>query len=385
MDTTHHASTRHEHVGGTTSDFIDITQWGSFHGSNHNSEHTELVGGRTPITTEALVAYNGLRAFAGLHAVAIEDVGRWAFDQGLTNNAEAWGNDLLGVGLWYAMQGAKVGWIADSSFKPELLADLQRTARLGSSDAVMAMVQEVSHDGFAEFLISEGLQEAFINTLKMEPHYGGWMHGRTHGFLPIESGAIAHDINHLTVLGWDQSQPFMNDTFDWPQWPALEVSDNKVINYFQSMVSLGAPLENNLDNLGTSISATTTPTPTQPEIPNTDAITGVEVDVQGQLWWGGLTASLAVTNTSDQILENWGVEFISDHRFSGEAWGVNVNSQMREGGGYRYEISEADWGQSIAPGQTIDVGFNALTGITDNVNIPLTEQLLLAEGSITVL
>ena len=406
MDTTHHASTRHEHVGGTTSDFIDITQWGSFHGSNHNSEHTELVGGRTPITTEALVAYNGLRAFAGHNAVAIEDVGRWAFDQGLTNNAEAWGNDLLGVGLWYAMQGAKVGWIADSSFKPELLADLQRTARLGSSDAVMAMVQEVSHDGFAEFLISEGLQEAFINTLKMEPHYGGWMHGRTHGFLPIESGAIAHDINHLTVLGWDQSQPFMNDTFDWPQWPALEVSDNKVINYFQSMVSLGAPLENNLDNLGTSISATTTPTPTQPEIPspyelasegateatiptsrthNTDAITGVEVDVQGQLWWGGLTASLAVTNTSDQILENWGVEFISDHRFSGEAWGVNVNSQMREGGGYRYEISGADWGQSIAPGQTIDVGFNALTGITDNVNIPLTEQLLLAEGSITVL
>ena len=385
MDTTHHASTRHEHVGGTTSDFIDITQWGSFHGSNHNSEHTELVGGRTPITTEALVAYNGLRAFAGLHAVAIEDVGRWAFDQGLTNNAEAWGNDLLGVGLWYAMQGAKVGWIADSSFKPELLADLQRTARLGSSDAVMAMVQEVSHDGFAEFLISEGLQEAFINTLKMEPHYGGWMHGRTHGFLPIESGAIAHDINHLTVLGWDQRQPFMNDTFDWPQWPALEVSDNKVINYFQSMVSLGAPLENNLDNLGTSISATTTPTPTQPEIPNTDAITGVEVDVQGQLWWGGLTASLAVTNTSDQILENWGVEFISDHRFSGEAWGVNVNSQMREGGGYRYEISGVDWGQSIAPGQTIDVGFNALTGITDNVNIPLTEQLLLAEGSITVL
>ena len=385
MDTTHHASTRHEHVGGTTSDFIDITQWGSFHGSNHNSEHTELVGGRTPITTEALVAYNGLRAFAGLHAVAIEDVGRWAFDQGLTNNAAAWGNDLLGVGLWYAMQGAKVGWIADSSFKPELLADLQLTARLGSSDAVMAMVQEVSHDGFAEFLISEGLQEAFINTLKMEPHYGGWMHGRTHGFLPIESGAIAHVINHLTVLGWDQSQPFMNDTFDWPQWPALEVSDNKVINYFQSMVSLGAPLENNLDNLGTSISATTTPTPTQPEIPNTDAITGVEVDVQGQLWWGGLTASLAVTNTSDQILENWGVEFISDHRFSGEAWGVNVNSQMREGGGYRYEISGADWGQSIAPGQTIDVGFNALTGITDNVNIPLTEQLLLAEGSITVL
>ena len=408
MDNTHHASTSHAPHGDSNSGFIDITQWGSFHGSNHNSEHNELVGGRTPITTEALVAYNGLRSFAGLNPVSLDDVGRWAFAEGLTNNSEAWGNDLQGVGLWYAMQGAKVGWIADSSYQPELLAELQRTARLGSSDAVMTMVREVSHDGFADFLISEGLEESFINTLKMEPHYGGWMHGRTHGFLPIEGGAIAHDINHLTVLGWDQRQPFMNDTFDWPQWPALNVSDNTVINYFQSMVALGAPLESNLNRLGTSVAATPAPAPapTQPDLPSpnevtnkrateptiptsstrsSDAITGVEVNVRGQLWWGGLTASLAVTNTSDQALEHWGVKFISDHRFNGEAWGVNVNSRVRKGGGYRYEISGIDWGQSIAPGQTIEVGFNAVTGITDNVNIPLTEQLLLAEGSITVL
>ena len=398
MDNTHHASTSHAPHGDSNSGFIDITQWGSFHGSNHNSEHNELVGGRTPITTEALVAYNGLRSFAGLNPVSLDDVGRWAFAEGLTNNSEAWGNDLQGVGLWYAMQGAKVGWIADSSYQPELLAELQRTARLGSSDAVMTMVREVSHDGFADFLISEGLQESFINTLKMEPHYGGWMHGRTHGFLPIEGGAIAHDINHLTVLGWDQRQPFMNDTFDWPQWPALEVSDNTVINYFQSMVALGAPLESNLNTLGTSVAATTaqshadTPSPnevaavqTMPgSSTHTDAITGLDVEVGGQLWWGGLTASLAVTNTSGHALESWGVQFTSDHRFSGDAWGIAVNSQALAGGGYLYEITGQNWGQSIAAGQTIEVGFNALTGITDNVNIPLTEELLLAGGSITV-
>ena len=85
----------------------------------------------------------------------------------------------------------------------------------------MAMVREFGHEGFADYIQQSGLQDAFINTLKMEPHYGGWMHGRTHGFLDVEGVAIAHDINHLTVLGWDQSQPFMNDTFDWPQWPAL--------------------------------------------------------------------------------------------------------------------------------------------------------------------
>merc|ERR1712224_445137 len=33
----------------------------------------------------------------------------------------------------------------------------------------------------------------------------------------------------------------MNDTFDWPQWPALEVSEQTVIDYFQSMVSLSNP------------------------------------------------------------------------------------------------------------------------------------------------
>ena len=417
-----HASAGPMHHGSADSGFIDITHWGSFHGSNHNSEHNELVGGRTPITTEALVAYNGLRAFAGLEAVTLEDVGRWAFAEGLTNNSQAWGNDLLGVGLWYAMQGAKVGWIADSAYQPQLLADLQRTARLGSSEAVMSMVREVSHDGFADFLISQDLQEAFINTLKMEPHYGGWMHGRTHGFLPIENGAIAHDINHLTVLGWDQNQPFMNDTFDWPQWPALEVSDNRVINYFQSMVALGAPLESNLDDLGTGAPAPPSQPEPEPESPapavvsdsessdsegsqsvasdegpwedtnpestttNPDPLTGVDVEVSGQLWWGGLTASLAVTNTSDQTVENWGVQFSSDHRFYGEAWGVNVDTQTLEEGGYLYEVSGVDWGQTLAAGQTIHVGFNALTGITENVNIPLTEALLVADGSaITVI
>ncbi len=49
--------------GSSSGDYIDINTWGSFHGFNHNSEHDELVGGRTAITTEAMVAYNGLRAW----------------------------------------------------------------------------------------------------------------------------------------------------------------------------------------------------------------------------------------------------------------------------------------------------------------------------------
>ncbi len=226
------------------SSYKAITHFGSLGGSSHTT-HDDLMGGRTPITTEALSAYNNLRSFLGLSEVEIEEVGRWAFTSGLTNNTTASGKDLSGVGLWYAMQGAKVGWIADASFKPQLLADLQRTARLGDPDDVLQLARKVDRKGFIEHLTKTGGIDAFINTLKMEPHFGGWMHSRAHGWRPIEGGAIAHDVNHLTVLNHDQSQPFMNDTFDWPQWPALEVPHGVVIDYFQSMVTLSDPTSEN--------------------------------------------------------------------------------------------------------------------------------------------
>lgn len=233
---------------GGDDDYIDLASLGNFHGSDH-TDHTALEGGRTAITTEALVAYNNLREFAGLESATLEQVGTWAFSHQMTNNSQAWDNDLQGVGLFYAMQGAKVGWIADDKFDPQIVADIERTARLGSADDVMAMVAEYGHEGFADFLMDNGYDQAFIDTLKMEPHYAGWMHDRAQGSLSIEDVATSHDVNHLTVLSHDQMQPFMNDTWDWPQWPALDVSHAGVIEYFQSMVSLGNPVGENLSDL----------------------------------------------------------------------------------------------------------------------------------------
>ncbi len=226
--------------------YSDITTFGVFHGTSSHTHHDSLAGGRTAITTEALVVYNGLRAFHGLEVVQPEAIGRWAFANSLTNNSQAYGQELTGVGLYYGMQGAKVGWIRDDAFDPQILADIQRTAREGGTGAVMTMVETYGHPGYADYLTRSGLVDAFVNTLKMEPHYGGWMHGRVHGGLPFSNGAgatvaTAHDLNHLTVLSHDQRQPFMNDTFDWPQWPALDVPESTVIDYFQSMVVLRDP------------------------------------------------------------------------------------------------------------------------------------------------
>ena len=383
----------HGHSMPSTSngEFIDINTWGSFHGSNHNSEHNELVGGRTAITTEALLAYNGLRDFAGLAPTSIETVGSWAFENGLTNNSQPGGNDLQGVGLWFAMQGAKVGWISDASYNPQILADIQRTARLGSSGEVMQMVEQFGHEGFADYLTTNQLEEHFINTLKMEPHYGGWMHGRTHGFRDIEGVAIAHDIHHLTVLGWDQNEPFMNDTFDWPQWPALDVSDNTVINYYQGIVELGDPLSENLENLSESASTidsgdpgpSPSPSLADPGAVQSDPLTGspLEVQVSGDLWEGGFTASMNVTNQSNQSLDDWGVSFISAHQFYGESWGVDISTQELGDGLYRYELTGADWAQSLAAGQAMTVGFNALSAEDLSGDASLTSDLLMAPGT----
>ena len=86
----------HDHMAppASSGEFIDITTWGTFHDSNNNSHDHELVGGRTAITTEAMDAYNNLRAFLGLSALTIDDVGEWAFAEQLTNNAQPYGDDI---------------------------------------------------------------------------------------------------------------------------------------------------------------------------------------------------------------------------------------------------------------------------------------------------
>ena len=109
-------------------DFVDINHYGSHHDASNHTTHDELEGGRTAITTEAVIAYNALRDFLGLQSTDIKTIGEWAFANDLTNNDTAWDMDVYGVGLFYAMQGAKAGWIADEHFDPDILAEVQRTA-----------------------------------------------------------------------------------------------------------------------------------------------------------------------------------------------------------------------------------------------------------------
>ena len=358
--------------------FDPITSFGSLGGSQHTT-HDELKGGRTAITTEALKAYNNLRAFQQLESVAIEDVGRWAFANQLTNNATPTGNDLAGVGLWYAMQGAKVGWIADQRFDPAVVADLQRSARLGTTRQVLKLAQAVAQPGFIDHLKATNGIEAFVNTLKMEPHHGGWMHSRAHGVRTIEGGARAHDVNHLTVLSHDQTQPFMNDTFDWPQWPALEVPHGVVIDYFQSMVTLSDPLTGEAADPASvqpeAPPAELDPIPT-PHSSDSSEQAELEATINGSIWWKGFTADITLTNTSRRTLKNWNWSFDSPHTIGGDPWGAHISSKALPNGEQRHTLTGSDWGTRIRPGESITVGFNGSQRVDIGDNGSLSADLL---------
>ena len=75
------------------------------------------------------------------------------------------------------------------------------------------------------------------------------------------------------------------------------------------------------------------------------------------------------------------MSFTSAHRFYGEAWGVDVVTEALGEDLYRYKLSGADWGRSIGAGQSMTVGFNALSGEALARQGELSADLLLAEGS----
>ena len=95
-------------------------------------------------------------------------MGRWAFANSLTNNAQAWGDDVKGVGLYYAMQGREGRLDRRRQVQP---ADRRRhrTHRPAGIDRRRhGDGGQVRPPGFAQYLTDNGYVTAFVDTLKME-------------------------------------------------------------------------------------------------------------------------------------------------------------------------------------------------------------------------
>ena len=108
----------------------------------------------------------------------------------------------------------------------------------------------------------------------------------------------------------------------------------------------------------------------------------LQVSIGGDIWWGGFTADLAITNTSDQTLEDWAINFTSQHQLDPQAWGVALESEPLKNGLTRYSLTGADWGRSIPAGGTINVGFNGKQGSDLGRNGNLTEAMLVSKADL---
>ena len=88
----------------------------------------------------------------------------------------------------------------------------------------------------------------------------------------------------------------------------------------------------------------------------------LQTTINGDLWWGGFTADLAITNTSTQDLDGWTISFVSPHQLDPSAWGVALVGESLGNGLTRYTLTGSGWGSRIPAGGTVRVGFNGSQG-----------------------
>ena len=71
---------------------------------------------------------------------------------------------------------------------------------------------------------------------------------------------------------------------------------------------------------------------------------GLSVAVAGEIWWGGFTAEITITNTTGSALSGWSYSFDSPHQLNSAPWGATLQAEPLDNGLIRYTLSGADWG-----------------------------------------
>ena len=105
----------------------------------------------------------------------------------------------------------------------------------------------------------------------------------------------------------------------------------------------------------------------------------LSLEASGNLYWGGMSGILTITNTTDREVENWSVSFETPHS-DFQSWAGAARVEPLQAGGSRVTLTPADWNSTIAAGQSIDVSFNAVSeGIPTSG--ALTSDLFFAGGS----
>ena len=84
------------------------------------------------------------------------------------------------------------------------------------------------------------------------------------------------------------------------------------------------------------------------------------LEASGNLYWGGMSGILRITNISESAIDNWSVSFDTPHS-NFQSWAGSADLEALSGGGTRVTLAPATWNNTIAAGQSIDVSFNAVS------------------------
>jgi Cellulose binding domain. len=106
---------------------------------------------------------------------------------------------------------------------------------------------------------------------------------------------------------------------------------------------------------------------------------GLTAAVSGDIWWGGFTAEITITNRSGADLSEWSYVFDSPHQLNSAPWGATLQAEPLDNGLTRYTLSGSSWGANIPAGGSMTVGFNGLQGVDLGVNGALSQDLLMVD------
>ena len=159
----------------------------------------------------------------------------------------------------------------------------------------------------------------------------------------------------------------------------------KIIAYVLSMalmltslpIQLFAQVTNDLPLPISALIDTQTTTPGAIQInPNKYIGDGYEVEFKvTNQWTGAFNGEFVLTNTSDKPLENWTLKFDFQDEIT-NMW----NAQIVTHEGNSYIIKNQGYNQDIAPGSSVNIGFQA--NWNDEISIPQKYDLLIAKQEV---
>ena len=106
----------------------------------------------------------------------------------------------------------------------------------------------------------------------------------------------------------------------------------------------------------------------------------LSLSASGNLYWGGMSGQLTITNTGTTAVEDWQVSFETPHA-DFKSWAGDAQVEQLANGQYRVTLAPADWNGSIGAGSSITVDFNAVSNGLANSG-ELTSALFFTDDSI---